>query len=158
MSLPALGTRRWPGTPSGGHSGLGGGLLIALVAALTFGTSGAFIKPLLDAGWSPAAAVTVRVITGGLILAPLAIFSLRGRWHVLWRGRWRVLGMAASAASPETTESTATGAMASINGSSPALRSTCCEPALSGSVIATILGSPTVTKPWRSSATHISVA
>ena len=95
MSLPALGTRRWPGTPSDGHSGLGGGLLIALVAALTFGTSGAFIKPLLDAGWSPAAAVTVRVITGGLILTPLAIFSLRGRWHALWRGRWRVLGMAA---------------------------------------------------------------
>lgn len=76
------------------RTGIGGGLLIALVAALTFGTSGAFIKPLLESGWSPAAAVTVRVLTGGLILTPLAVLSLRGRWGTLWVGRWRILGMA----------------------------------------------------------------
>lgn len=90
-----LSTRAGRPRVGGPASGVGGGLLIALVAALTFGTSGAFIKPLLEAGWSPAAAVTVRVITGGLVLAPLAIFSLRGRWKTLWVGRWRVLGMAA---------------------------------------------------------------
>jgi len=70
------------------------GLVIAVIAAATFGTSGALIKPLLEAGWSPAAAVTVRVLIGGIVLAPFALFTLRGRWSVLWRGRWRVLGMA----------------------------------------------------------------
>ncbi len=69
------------------------GLVIALVAAVTFGMSGAFIKPLLESGWSPAAAVTVRALIGGIVLAPFALLSLRGRWAALWRGRWRVLGM-----------------------------------------------------------------
>ena len=71
------------------------GLVFALVAAATFGTSGALIKPLLESGWSPAAAVTVRVLTGGLVLLPVALVALRGRWDAVWRGRWRVLGMAA---------------------------------------------------------------
>jgi drug/metabolite transporter (DMT)-like permease len=70
------------------------GLVIAVIAAATFGTSGALIKPLLESGWSPAAAVTVRVLVGGLVLAPFAMLTLRGRWDVLWRGRYRVLGMA----------------------------------------------------------------
>ena len=70
------------------------GLIIAVVAAATFGASGAFIKPLLEAGWSPAAAVTVRALVGGVVLAPFAAFALRGRWSSLWRSRWRVLGMA----------------------------------------------------------------
>jgi len=71
------------------------GLVFALIAAATFGTSGALIKPLLEAGWSPAAAVTVRVLCGGLVLAPFALVSLRRRWDAVWRGRWRILGMAA---------------------------------------------------------------
>ncbi len=70
------------------------GLAIAVLAAACFGMSGAFIKPLLEAGWSPGAAVTVRALTGGIILAPIAVYSLRGNWAALWRGRWRVLGMA----------------------------------------------------------------
>jgi drug/metabolite transporter (DMT)-like permease len=70
------------------------GIVIAVIAAATFGMSGAFIKPLLEAGWSPAAAVTVRALTGGVVLAPVAIVLLRGKWVSLWRGRWRVLGMA----------------------------------------------------------------
>ena len=70
------------------------GLIIAIIAAATFGTSGALIKPLLEAGWSPAAAVTVRVLIGGVALTPFALFALAGRWRALWRGRWRVLGMA----------------------------------------------------------------
>ncbi|XVV08675.1 EamA family transporter [Actinoplanes sp. CA-131856] len=69
------------------------GLVIAVTSAVSFGTSGAFIKPLLEAGWSPAAAVTVRALTGGVVLLPLLLISLRGRWSALWRGRWRVLGM-----------------------------------------------------------------
>jgi drug/metabolite transporter (DMT)-like permease len=71
------------------------GLVFALIAAATFGTSGALIKPLLEAGWSPAAAVTVRVLTGGVVLAPFALLTLRGRWDAVWRGRGRILGMAA---------------------------------------------------------------
>lgn len=70
------------------------GLVIAVIAAASFGSSGAFIKPLLEAGWSPAAAVTVRVLLGGVVLAPIAIITLRGRWSTLWQARWRVLGMA----------------------------------------------------------------
>ncbi|WP_349902862.1 EamA family transporter [Parafrigoribacterium humi] len=70
------------------------GLAVAVLAAACFGLSGAFAKPLLEAGWSPGAAVTVRALTGGLLLAPIAVYSLRGKWVSLWRGRWRVLGMA----------------------------------------------------------------
>jgi len=70
------------------------GLLVALVAATTFGTSGAFVKPLLESGWSPAAAVTLRALVGGAVLAPFAAIALRGRWSVLWRSRGRVLMMA----------------------------------------------------------------
>jgi drug/metabolite transporter (DMT)-like permease len=70
------------------------GLVIAVIAAATFGMSGAFIKPLLEAGWSPAAAVTLRALVGGIVLAPFAIFALRGRWSTLWRSRWGVLTMA----------------------------------------------------------------
>jgi len=70
------------------------GLIIAVIAAASFGASGAFIKPLLEAGWSPAAAVTVRVLVGGVVLAPFALVSLRGKWDAVWRGRWRILGMA----------------------------------------------------------------
>ena len=74
-------------------SSIPGGLIVAAVAAVSFGTSGALVKPMLEAGWSPTAAVTARALTAGLVLLPLALYSLRGRWAALWRGRWRVLGM-----------------------------------------------------------------
>jgi len=70
------------------------GIVIAVFASLAFGTSGAFIKPLLEAGWSPAAAVAVRALIGGALLTPFALLALRGRWAALWRGRWRVVAMA----------------------------------------------------------------
>jgi len=70
------------------------GMLIAVVAAASFGLSGALIKPLLEAGWSPAAAVTVRVFIGGFVLAPFAIIALKGRWIALWYARSRILLMA----------------------------------------------------------------
>ncbi|MEU4689215.1 DMT family transporter [Actinoplanes sp. NPDC023714] len=69
------------------------GLVAAVTSAATFGTSGAFIKPLLEAGWSPAAAVTARALIAGVLLLPFVLVSLRGRWDALWRGRWRILGM-----------------------------------------------------------------
>jgi len=70
------------------------GMLIAVVAAASFGLSGALIKPLLEAGWSPAAAVTLRVFIGGFVLAPFAIIALKGRWIALWYARSRILLMA----------------------------------------------------------------
>lgn len=69
------------------------GLVFGVFASLAFATSGALIKPLLEAGWSPAAAVTVRTGIAGLSLVPFAVVAMRGRWSALWRGRWRVLGM-----------------------------------------------------------------
>lgn len=62
------------------------GLLIALLSAAAFGSSGGVAKGLLDSGWSPAAAVTLRVLIGALILLPPAVVEMRGRWHLL-RGR-----------------------------------------------------------------------
>ncbi|GAA4603809.1 drug/metabolite transporter (DMT)-like permease [Actinoplanes octamycinicus] len=69
------------------------GLVAAVVSAASFGTSGAFVKPLLEAGWSPAAAVTARAFSGGLLLLPFVLVALHGRWDTLWRARWRLLGM-----------------------------------------------------------------
>jgi drug/metabolite transporter (DMT)-like permease len=70
------------------------GLVIALVAAASFGTSGAFLKPVLESGWSPAAAVTFRALIGAIVLLPFTLVALRGRWSALWHARWRVLLMA----------------------------------------------------------------
>ena len=56
------------------------GLILGVLASLSFATSGAFIKPMLEGGWSPAAAVTVRAGVAGLVLLPIAIVALRGRW------------------------------------------------------------------------------
>jgi drug/metabolite transporter (DMT)-like permease len=74
-------------------SSMSGGLVAAGISTLSFGTSGAFVKPLLEAGWSPAAAVTARALTAGAMLLPFVLVSLRCRWAALWRARWRVLGM-----------------------------------------------------------------
>lgn len=59
------------------------GLFVALFSALTFSTSGALATSLIDAGWSPAAAVTTRISVAALVLAGPAAWSLRGRWGTL---------------------------------------------------------------------------
>lgn len=68
------------------------GLTLALASALTFGTSGAFARGLLDAGWSPAAAVTWRAGVATLLLAVPAALAMRGRWHLL-RSGWRTIAL-----------------------------------------------------------------
>lgn len=70
------------------------GLLIGVLASLAFGTSGALAKPLMEAGWSPAAAVTARAGLAGILLLPFALVALNRKWHVVWTARWRILGMA----------------------------------------------------------------
>jgi drug/metabolite transporter (DMT)-like permease len=71
------------------------GLLSAVFASIAFGLSGPFVEPLLDAGWTPGAAVAVRAAIGGIALLPFALFTQRGRYRALWVARWRVLAMAA---------------------------------------------------------------
>lgn len=61
------------------------GLAIAVLSAAMFGTSGAVAKSLLVEGWSPGAAVTLRVTLGALLLALPAVAGMRGRWHLLRR-------------------------------------------------------------------------
>jgi drug/metabolite transporter (DMT)-like permease len=61
------------------------GFVLALFSAATFGTSGTFATSLIDTGWSPAAAVAIRISIAALLLAVPAVVTLRGRWNVLWR-------------------------------------------------------------------------
>jgi drug/metabolite transporter (DMT)-like permease len=63
----------------------GAGLGLAVLSAATFGTSGTFATSLLDAGWTPAAAVTARIALAALMLTVPALIQLRGRWTLLRR-------------------------------------------------------------------------
>jgi drug/metabolite transporter (DMT)-like permease len=66
------------------------GLVTGLVAALAFATSGPVIKPLLEAGWTPGAAMVFRLGIGAVLLVGPALVALRGRYRLL-RDEWRVL-------------------------------------------------------------------
>lgn len=59
------------------------GLPLAVAAAFSFGMSGAWARGLIDAGWTPGAAVTVRVWVAALVLLVPTILALRGRWGAL---------------------------------------------------------------------------
>ena len=61
------------------------GLVFAALSATAFGLSGALGRGLMDAGWSAAAAVAVRVLLGAAVLAPFALAQLRGRWYLVRR-------------------------------------------------------------------------
>jgi drug/metabolite transporter (DMT)-like permease len=61
------------------------GLLWAIASASSFGLSGSLARGLMDAGWSSAAAVVVRLLVGAAVLVPLALHHLRGRWALLRR-------------------------------------------------------------------------
>jgi drug/metabolite transporter (DMT)-like permease len=61
------------------------GLGLALLSSVTFATSGTFARSLIGAGWSAQAAVAARVGVAAVVLAVPAVWSLRGRWHVLRR-------------------------------------------------------------------------
>ena len=57
-------------TPGVDHFRLG--LFFAVASAFTFGASGPFAKSLMEAGWSPTAAVTARLAGGALVMAIFA--------------------------------------------------------------------------------------
>lgn len=59
------------------------GLVLALVSAAAFGTSGALAGSLLAAGWTPGAAVTARIVLAAAALTVPAVLALRGRWSLL---------------------------------------------------------------------------
>jgi drug/metabolite transporter (DMT)-like permease len=61
------------------------GLGLAVLSAATFGTSGSFASSLMSSGWSPAAAVTVRVAVAAVILTIPALVQMRGRWGLVRR-------------------------------------------------------------------------
>ncbi|GAB3032998.1 EamA family transporter [Parafrigoribacterium mesophilum] len=65
-------------------------LVLAVASAAAFGTSGPFVKPLLEAGWSPASAVAVRAGFGGVVLLIPALIALAGRFRMLL-SRWRLI-------------------------------------------------------------------
>lgn len=83
------------GTSSGAAGAaprIGGGLLVALLSAAAFGSSGALAKALLETGWSPGAAVTVRIGGAALALLVPTLVALRGRWSTLRRNAGLVVG------------------------------------------------------------------
>ena len=67
-------------------------MTLAIVSAATFGTSGTLATSLIDAGWSPAAAVLARIAAAALILTVPGVMALRGRWGQLRRSPGRVAG------------------------------------------------------------------
>src|ERR1700721_98394 len=79
-ALSALSTR----------SGRSAGVMIGLLSAMCFGTSGTFGTALIGSGWSPAGAVFARVLVAALALTGPAVVALRGRWRALRRSAWQV--------------------------------------------------------------------
>lgn len=58
-------------------SGAVTGLLIAVSSALAFSSSGPFIKPLLDGGWSLGTVLLVRMGVAALLLSPALVLAIR---------------------------------------------------------------------------------
>ena len=66
------------------------GLLMAVASALAFSSSGPFVKPLLEGGWSLGAALVVRMGVAGLILSPALVRAMR-RQPAFLRRHWRLI-------------------------------------------------------------------
>ena len=58
------------------------GVVLAVLSAAAFGTSGALATSLLRIGWTPLAAVTTRVTLAALVLTWPAVAQLRGRFRL----------------------------------------------------------------------------
>src|SRR3954468_11652212 len=66
------------------------GLVMAVSSALAFSSSGPFIKPLLESGWSLGAALLVRMGVAGLVLAPALVIAIR-RERSFLRRHWKLI-------------------------------------------------------------------
>ena len=60
------------------------------MSALAFSSSGPFVKPLLEAGWSLGAALLVRMGVAGIILSPALFLAMR-RQRSFLRRHWRLI-------------------------------------------------------------------
>jgi drug/metabolite transporter (DMT)-like permease len=63
------------------HTALG--LFAAVGASLSFGISGPFARGLIEAGWSPDAAVLARIWIAALVLLIPTLWTLRGKWRAV---------------------------------------------------------------------------
>lgn len=61
------------------------GLICAVLSASSFGLSGPLARGLMNAGWSSASVVAVRVLVAAVVLLPIAVVQLRGDWQLLRR-------------------------------------------------------------------------
>lgn len=64
----------------------GSGLGLAVLSSAAFGTSGSFAASLLEAGWTPGAAVAIRIGLAALLLTLPALLAVRGDAAALRRG------------------------------------------------------------------------
>lgn len=78
-TAPPLPTVAPRAEPRRGFSGIG----VALFSSAVFGVSGSFAKALLEAGWTPGAAVTARMGGASLILLIPTLWAMRGHWGSL---------------------------------------------------------------------------
>lgn len=65
-------------------------LLLALISAAAFALSGSFAKSLFDAGWSPGAAVAVRIGGAAVVLFIPVVITLARRWSTVKRSLGRI--------------------------------------------------------------------
>lgn len=61
----------------------GAGLVLAGTSAVSFGLSGSLARALMDSGWSPAAAVALRVSIAAVVLIVPGLMAVRGRMNLL---------------------------------------------------------------------------
>ena len=81
---------------AGGVSSVRRGILLGLASAVTFASSGSFLKPLLEAGWTPGAAALWRMAGAALVLLPVLVVALRRDPGLLRRHGALILGFAAT--------------------------------------------------------------
>ncbi|MBF6146163.1 EamA family transporter [Nocardia nova] len=70
---------------------LGSGTGCAVVSAVSFALSGPLARGLMNAGWSSAAVVIVRVLVGAAALTPIAAVALRNNWKSVRRNAALIL-------------------------------------------------------------------
>jgi drug/metabolite transporter (DMT)-like permease len=67
------------------------GLVLVLVSAASFATSGSLAGSLIATGWTPGAAVIFRLVIAAAVLTVPAVLEMRGRWSLLRPGLPAVL-------------------------------------------------------------------
>ena len=65
-------------------------MTLGLLASLAFATSGPFVRPLFDIGWTPGAAVFWRVAAAAVLMVPVGLWLVRGRTRDLL-AQWRAV-------------------------------------------------------------------